>query len=206
MRALRGIDLRIAPGEFVAVMGPSGSGKSTCMNILGCLDTPTSGTYRFLGVPVGSMTRGPARAAAPELSRLRVPGIQSAQPHDRTRERRAAADLSTRAARGASRARAQGAAGSRPGRPRIARAEPAVGRPAAACRDRARHRHAARRCCSPTSRPAISIRATSNEIMKLLAALNEQRGITIADGHPRAGHRRMDAAHRAVQRRRDRER
>lgn len=56
VRALRGIDLLIDPGEFVAVMGPSGSGKSTCMNILGCLDTPSGGTYKFLGVPVGEMS------------------------------------------------------------------------------------------------------------------------------------------------------
>jgi putative ABC transport system ATP-binding protein len=56
MHALRGIDLRIDEGEFVAVMGPSGSGKSTCMNILGCLDTPTAGTYRFKGVEVGKLT------------------------------------------------------------------------------------------------------------------------------------------------------
>jgi len=55
--ALRGIDLAIGRGEFVAVMGPSGSGKSTCMNILGCLDTPTSGTYVFQGVDVCSLSR-----------------------------------------------------------------------------------------------------------------------------------------------------
>jgi putative ABC transport system ATP-binding protein len=56
VRALRGIDLRIPRGQFLAVMGPSGSGKSTCMNILGCLDTPTAGIYRFLGVAVGSLS------------------------------------------------------------------------------------------------------------------------------------------------------
>jgi putative ABC transport system ATP-binding protein len=57
MQALRGVDLRIDEGEFVAVMGPSGSGKSTCMNILGCLDTPTQGKYLFRNVEVGSLSR-----------------------------------------------------------------------------------------------------------------------------------------------------
>jgi putative ABC transport system ATP-binding protein len=57
MHALDGIDLAIQRGEFVAVMGPSGSGKSTCMNIIGCLDTPTDGHYYFDGVDVGSLSR-----------------------------------------------------------------------------------------------------------------------------------------------------
>ena len=57
MQALAGIDLRIEQGDFVAIMGHSGSGKSTCLNILGCLDSPTSGSYRVQGVEVSQLTR-----------------------------------------------------------------------------------------------------------------------------------------------------
>jgi putative ABC transport system ATP-binding protein len=56
-QALRGVDLDIAQGEFVAIMGPSGSGKSTALNILGCLDAPTLGRYDFRGVRVESLDR-----------------------------------------------------------------------------------------------------------------------------------------------------
>ena len=55
--ALKGIDMSISRGEFAAIMGASGSGKSTMMNILGCLDTPTSGIYRFNGVEVQSLSK-----------------------------------------------------------------------------------------------------------------------------------------------------
>ena len=57
LQALKGVNLDIAAGDFVAIMGPSGSGKSTAMNTLGCLDTPTSGEYLFQGVPVQSLSR-----------------------------------------------------------------------------------------------------------------------------------------------------
>src|SRR6267154_1332158 len=56
VHALRGVSLHVRRNEYLAVMGPSGSGKSTMMNMLGCLDTPTTGKYHFTGKDVSSMT------------------------------------------------------------------------------------------------------------------------------------------------------
>jgi putative ABC transport system ATP-binding protein len=67
-RALHGVSLTVSKGEFMSIMGPSGSGKSTLMNIIGCLDTPTEGTYRFDGTDTATLSES-------ALAKLRNAGI-----------------------------------------------------------------------------------------------------------------------------------
>lgn len=179
VRALRGIDLRINTGEFVAVMGPSGGGKSTCMNILGCLDTPSSGSYRFLGVPVGEMSADQrallrrnylgfvfqgfnllGRTSA--LENVELPlvyrHVPLAERHARARQALHDVGLAGRETHVPSEL-----SGGQQQRVAIARA--IVSEPKVLFAD------------EPTGNLDT---ATSAGIMKLLAALNEDRGITIA--------------------------
>jgi putative ABC transport system ATP-binding protein len=179
VRALRGIDLRIDAGEFVAVMGPSGSGKSTCMNILGCLDTPTSGTYKFLGVPVGTMNADQrallrrnylgfvfqgfnllSRTTA--LENVELPLIYRHVPKEqrRTLARKALQEVGLAGREEHVPSQLSGGQ-----QQRVAIARAIVSQPQVLFAD------------EPTGNLDT---ATSIEIMKLLTSLNEQRGITIA--------------------------
>jgi putative ABC transport system ATP-binding protein len=179
VRAMRGVDLRINAGEFVAVMGPSGSGKSTCMNILGCLDTPTSGSYRFMGVPVGAMNADQrallrrnylgfvfqgfnllSRTTA--LENVELPLIYRRIPV-RERHARARRTLKEVGLEGRESHVPSQLSGGQQQRVAIARA--IVSEPRVLFAD------------EPTGNLDT---VTSEEIMKLLATLNEQRGITIA--------------------------
>ena len=177
--ALGGIDLRIDDGEFIAIMGPSGSGKSTCMNILGCLDTPTSGSYRFCGVDVTALSRNQRallrryylgfvfqgynllnRTTA--LENVEMPliyrGLKPAERRDRAREALAAVGLGTRENHTPSEL-----SGGQQQRVAIARA--IVSDPALLLAD------------EPTGNLDSKM---SRDIMELLRDLNETRGITIA--------------------------
>jgi putative ABC transport system ATP-binding protein len=177
--ALGGIDLRIEDREFVAIMGPSGSGKSTCMNILGCLDTPTTGSYRFCGVEVATLSRNQRallrrhylgfvfqgynllnRTTA--LENVEVPliyrGLKRSERRDRARAALLAVGLEARGDHTPSEL-----SGGQQQRVAIARA--IVTEPALLLAD------------EPTGNLDSKM---SRDIMELLVSLNQTRGITIA--------------------------
>jgi putative ABC transport system ATP-binding protein len=176
--ALDRVDLSIATGEFVAVLGPSGSGKSTAMNILGCLDTPTFGHYFFRGIDVGSLTRDQRallrrnyigfvfqgfnllkRTSA--LENLELPliyrGTPAAERHEKARKALSLVGLSDRETHTASEL-----SGGQQQRVAIARA--LVTDPSVIFAD------------EPTGNLDS---ARSHEVMNLFTKLNEERGITI---------------------------
>jgi putative ABC transport system ATP-binding protein len=178
VQALDHVTLQVAEGEFVAVMGPSGSGKSTAMNILGCLDLPTSGTYRFRGVDVGALTRNQrallrrhylgfvfqgfnllSRTSA--LENVELPLVYRGMPA-RERHKRAAAALASVGLTGWEHHTPGELSGGQAQRVAIARA--IVAEPQVLFAD------------EPTGNLDT---ARSREIMDLLVQINHDRGITI---------------------------
>ena len=85
--ALQGVSLEIDEGEIVAIMGPSGSGKSTLMNVIGCLDVPTSGRYVLDGQDIGTVSDNRLSEIRGRQIRLRVPDLQPAASAHGARQR-----------------------------------------------------------------------------------------------------------------------
>jgi putative ABC transport system ATP-binding protein len=178
MHALRGIDMQVRQGDFVAIMGPSGSGKSTCLNILGCLDTPSDGTYIFKNITVNELNHNQrallrrhylgfvfqgynllSRTSA--LENIELPLIYRKVPA-RQRQKRAAQALDAVGLKGWEKHTPGELSGGQQQRVAIARA--IVTEPALLMAD------------EPTGN-LDTVR--SHEIMELLAKLNKEQGITI---------------------------